>query len=121
MTILGNGTQSKSYIHVTDVVEAVLIAHRNGTERFNAYNVATADYITVTQIAELAIDCLGLPRDQVDLVYGQGDRGWKGDIPVVRLNSGRIRSLGWSCRLSALEAMRRALLELRDGIIAGHL
>src|SRR5215831_382191 len=53
LTILGDGTQSKSYIHVHDVVEAVLTAAERTEERFQAYNVATGDYITVREIAEL--------------------------------------------------------------------
>src|SRR5438093_446933 len=44
LRILGDGTQSKSYVHVRDVVEAVLLAARCAKERFAAYNVAT-DYI----------------------------------------------------------------------------
>src|SRR5262249_50384295 len=62
LRILGDGRQSKSYIHVGDVVSAVLLAHECSTQPFQAFNVATGDYITVTQIADLARDCLGLSR-----------------------------------------------------------
>ncbi len=36
LRILGDGRQSKSYIHVDDVVEAVLLAHRDRTEKFRS-------------------------------------------------------------------------------------
>jgi UDP-glucose 4-epimerase len=121
LSILGNGSQSKSYIHVSDVIDAVLLALRSVTEPFRVFNVATGDYITVTEIAELAIDCVGLSRDQVALQYGVGDRGWKGDVPIVRLNTDRIRSLGWSCRLSTREAIRRSLAELRHDLVTGRI
>src|SRR4029434_4307227 len=63
LRILGDGTQSKSYIHVRDVVDAVLLAAKLKTERFAVFNVAT-DYITVTEIAHLAVECAALnPRD----------------------------------------------------------
>jgi UDP-glucose 4-epimerase len=71
--------------------------------------VATGDYITVTEIAKLAIEVAGLPEDQVRLEYTGGDRGWKGDVPVVRLNTDRIRSLGWTCQRNTRQALCVAL------------
>ena len=109
--ILGNGSQSKSYIHVSDVVAAVLHANRHSTNRFEIFNVATGDYITVTEIAELTVECLALPVHP-RFEYSGGDRGWKGDVPVVRLNTDRIRSLGWKCHRSSREALRASLLAL---------
>src|SRR5580704_9243156 len=69
LRILGDGTQSKSYIHVRDVVAAVLLAARNSDGDFGAYNVATGDYITVTEIAGLAVQCIGLNRAEVEFDY----------------------------------------------------
>ena len=109
--ILGDGRQSKSYIHVADVVAAVLLASRCCTRQFEAFNVATGDYITVTEIAELAVECLGL-RPHPRFEYAGGSRGWKGDVPIVRLDTARIRALGWSCRRGSREALRAALLAL---------
>jgi UDP-glucose 4-epimerase len=113
LRILGDGRQSKSYIHVEDVVEAVLMAHR-ASQRFSGmffevYNVATGDYITVTEIAELAVEVAGLAADQVRLEYTGGDRGWKGDVPIVRLNTDRIRALGWRCKRNTRQALCGAL------------
>ena len=111
LTILGDGQQSKSYIHVRDVVAAVLQAHRASTKRFQPFNVATGDYITVTEIASLAAECLGLAR-MPRIEYTGGDRGWKGDVPVVRLTSDRIRTLGWQSTLSSREALRASLIAM---------
>src|SRR6059036_4226373 len=63
LRILGDGTQSKSYVHVQDIVEAVMLAARRSIETFDVFNVATGDYITVTEIAELAIEVVGLDPD----------------------------------------------------------
>jgi UDP-glucose 4-epimerase len=95
LRILGDGTQSKSYVHVYDVVSAVLMAHRKTEAPFATYNVATGDYITVTEIADVALGCLGLGAGSVRYEYTGGSRGWKGDVPVVRLKTDKIRSLGW--------------------------
>ncbi|HET8547570.1 MAG TPA: NAD-dependent epimerase/dehydratase family protein [Bryobacteraceae bacterium] len=119
LRILGDGTQSKSYIHVEDVVCAVLTAHERASETFHVYNVATGDYITVTEIAYLAVECAGLRAEDVRFEYTGGDRGWKGDVPVVRLDTSRIRSLGWTnargCREALADSMQAILPDLRSG------
>lgn len=121
LSILGDGSQSKSYIHVGDVVRAVMAAHAAPTPAFQAYNVATGDYITVREIAELAVEVLGLPPSSVTLEYGGGDRGWKGDVPIVRLDTARIRALGWRCRLRSRDALREAMLAMVPDMKAGRM
>jgi UDP-glucose 4-epimerase len=108
LTILGDGSQSKSYIHVEDVMDAVLTAAASATPAFEVYNVATGDYITVREIAELAVDVVAA-NVSTKFVYTGGDRGWKGDVPIIRLNTDRIRALGWANRLSTREALRASL------------
>lgn len=116
LTILGDGKQSKSYIHVNDTVNAVLMANRECVEDFNVFNVATGDYITVTEIADLAVTALGLEKAKVQYQYAGGDRGWKGDVPVIRLNTDRIKSLGWQCANSSAQALERSLVALIDDL-----
>jgi len=119
LRILGDGRQSKSYVHVEDVIAAVLTAARTVTEPFAVFNVATEDYVTVTEIAELAVDVLDLPAGATAFEYTGGDRGWKGDVPVVRLNSSRIRALGWknerTCRQALRDSLVSMLADAREG------
>lgn len=121
LTILGDGTQSKSYIHVTDVVNAVLLAADRSAGRFAAYNVATGDYITVAEIAKLAVECAGLEVADVEFEYSGGNRGWKGDVPIVRLNTDRIHSLGWRCGADSREALRKSMLAMLPDVRKGRL
>jgi UDP-glucose 4-epimerase len=115
LRILGDGTQSKSYIHVSDVLGAVFFANNHCAKPYEVFNIATGDYITVKEIAELAIECLGIDPPPI-LEYTGGDRGWKGDVPIVRLNTDRIQALGWSCRLGTREALRQSLSSLIDDV-----
>jgi UDP-glucose 4-epimerase len=121
LTILGDGRQSKSYIDVGDVVSAVLTAHQRTAEPFQAYNVATGDYITVTEIATLALDVLGLDPAGVTIEYTGGSRGWAGDVPVVRLDTSRIRSLGWTNTAGSAAALAGAMRALARDEAAGLL
>lgn len=120
LAILGDGRQTKSYIHVTDVVDAVMAAHKRETKPFQAFNVSTEDAITVTEIGRLACAVLGLDPDTVRFEYSGGDRGWKGDVPVVMLDSTRIRALGWSNRFGTTEAMMDAMRAVKADVDAGN-
>ena len=113
LRILGDGTQCKSYIHVDDILEAVFLARAHGRQNYDVFNVATGDYITVRQIAELALEVCGLDPRAVRLEFTGGDRGWKGDVPVVRFDCGKIAALGWRCRRTSAEAVRAAMEAIR--------
>ncbi len=111
LRILGDGHQSKPYIHVSDVVDAVLCAAKKANAPFSVFNVATDDAVTVSEIAELAVETIGL-HTKPTFEYTGGARGWRGDVPVVRLDSTRIRSLGWIPKRNSREAVRHSLQEL---------
>jgi UDP-glucose 4-epimerase len=113
LRILGDGRQSKSYVHVADVISAVLHANEHAMGDFQVFNVATGDYITVTEIADLAVEIVGLEKTP-KYEYTGGDRGWKGDVPVVRLNTDRIKSLGWHCQRTSREALKASILALYE-------
>jgi UDP-glucose 4-epimerase len=120
LRILGDGTQRKSYIHVDDVLSAVSMVlqdAQNAESRsrpFDVYNVATDDYITVTEIADLACEVMSLRSEAVRFEYTGGDRGWKGDVPQVLFDIAKIRALGWTARRSSREAMRASLQAMLD-------
>ena len=102
LQILGDGTQSKSYIHVNDVVAAMLLLNDQGWSGFEVFNAGTGDYITVTEIADLVVERMGLSEVSYD--YGDSSRGWKGDVPIVRFSSEKLRPLGGA--VSAARARR---------------
>lgn len=114
LDILGNGTQSKSYIYVNDVLNAIRMVETKFLKGYSYFNVATNDYITVKEIAEIVLDVMGIKN--VKLNFGDGDRGWKGDVPVVRLNSEKIRKLGWSNEFNSAQAIHESVLQMFNKI-----
>ena len=111
LRILGDGRQSKTYVHVSDVVDAVLGVCEKMSDGFTAFNVGTGDAVEVTQIAEIAVECLNLRAKPV-FEYSGGSRGWQGDVPIVRLDTSKLRSLGWRPKLSSRDAIYQSLREL---------
>jgi UDP-glucose 4-epimerase len=109
LEILGDGTQSKSYVYITDIIDAVLLAHAKADKPFDVYNVATGDYITVKDIALIAIEEQLGKGAGVELQFTGGDRGWKGDVPIVRMSIAKISALGWKPQHKSGEAIRKAI------------
>jgi UDP-glucose 4-epimerase len=116
LRILGDGSQTKSYIHVDDVLEAVFVVAANAINPYEVFNVATDDYVTVRQIADLAVAIAGLRPNEVRYDFTGGDRGWKGDVPVVRFDCSKIKALGWRNRRSSAEALSDAMNAMRREI-----
>lgn len=114
LEILGNGSQSKSYVHVSDIVSGVLLAHEKCKEKYEIYNISTVSYLTVTEIANLAVEISGLDIELVNYSYSGGDRGWKADIPVVRLSASKLMALGWEPKFSSRDAMRESLIHMHN-------
>jgi UDP-glucose 4-epimerase len=103
LSVLGDGSQSKSYIHVSDVIAAILTLTDQGWDGFEVFNAGTGNYVTVAEIARLVVERMGLT--DVHYEYGPEPRGWPGDVPVVRLRSDKLISRGWTCRHSSIDAL----------------
>ena len=120
LSVLGDGSQSKSYILASDVVTAVVTALDAGlVGPFQSFNVATGDYVTVREIVGLAIDVLGLDPAQVNVQYGPEPRGWKGDVPIVRLSTERVRALGWRPSTGSGGALRASMQAMLEDLVVG--
>ncbi|MHB8606551.1 MAG: NAD-dependent epimerase/dehydratase family protein [Thermoplasmatota archaeon] len=113
LEILGNGKQSKSYVSVADTVAAMLAAFDRAPPRpFTVLNIGSDDAIDVTAIARLVSEEMGLKDVRFD--YTGGDRGWVGDVRVMRLATDRLRALGWRPKHTSAEAVRIAARALLD-------
>ena len=114
LRILGDGSQCKSYIFISDVLDAIslILKEIDLGHYFDVFNVATQDYISVTEIAVLACSTVGVNLDDVEFQYTGGDRGWNGDVPKVLFNTDKIRSLGWSNKFSSYEAIAKSLNDM---------
>jgi UDP-glucose 4-epimerase len=114
LTILGDGKQSKSYLHVDDCVSAMLFAVENGKNRVNIYNIGSEDRIDVASIARIVSQQM-CPKG-VEFEFTGGDRGWKGDVPVMGLSIEKMKSLGWHPKYNSEESVRMCVKALLDEI-----
>lgn len=110
LEILGNGHQSKSYIDVDDIFNAIQFTIHNQQSELDVYNIATSDYISVRDIARVIVEEMGL--DNVEMQFGESAAGWLGDVPIVRFSTNKINNLGWSPSFNSEQATRRAIKEI---------
>ena len=110
LNVLGNGTQRKVYLHVSEIIDAMLFIVNHSEERLNLFNIAPDDDgCTVRNIAKAVVDAAS-PGARIQV--GSEDRGWVGDVPRYRYAVGKLKTLGWRARLSSCEAVQRAVHEI---------
>jgi len=105
LEILGDGKQEKGYIYIDDAVEATMMAWKK-TEHFDVYNVASNDWITVDEIADLVIESMklkNLRRVYRPLLHGIG---WPGDVKKIALKIDKLKSIGFTPKKSSREAIK---------------
>lgn len=110
LEILGNGKQKKSYLYIDDCIDATLTSLRTG-ERFEVFNIGSEEQVIVDRIAEVMSEELGLDPE---FKYTGGERGWKGDVPVMLLDVSKIKSLGWEPKVMTVEGIRRYIRWLEE-------
>jgi len=108
LEVLGDGTQSKSYIHIDDTMDAMIELHGKGDGLFN---IGTATRTSVLEIAKMVISRVS-PGAKIKIMGGPGGGGWKGDIKVMHLDIKKALSYGWKYRYESTEAVKKALEEL---------
>lgn len=115
LEILGNGTQCKPYIYVLDLVDAIVKLTEDFKPGEDVYNISVkSEGTTVTHIAEIVVDVLGL--ENVEFKYTGGDRGWKGDVPRFAYDISKVLATGWEPKHTSDEAVRQTVI---DAVNAG--
>ncbi len=107
LEILGDGTQNKSYLYISDCVDAIQHALSHSSKKVDVYNVGSEDTVDVKTIAKVVIDEMGLDDVEISYTGGvDGGRGWKGDVKNMQLGISKIKSLGWTPVHNSIEAVK---------------
>jgi len=113
LEILGDGTQRKSYLHVSDCINAMLLGMEHANNRVEVFNVGSEDQVDVLTIARIVVEEMGLNNVRFKLTGGvDGGRGWIGDVKNMLLDISKLKKLGWRPRYNSAEAVRRTVREV---------
>jgi UDP-glucose 4-epimerase len=108
LQILGDGTQSKSYLFIQDCIDAIdlILSRAEGT---SIYNVGSSDQLSVLRVADLVCEEMGVDPSREVSGGVDGGRGWVGDVKQMLLDVTKLKSIGWAPRFSSEEAVRSTL------------
>lgn len=116
LEILGDGSQDKSYLHVSDCVDAALLAlekFQESTSSLEVYNIGSMDKVNVKRIAQIVVEEMGLENVRFVFTGGvDGGRGWKGDVKTMLLSTEKLSRIGWAPKYASEQAVRQACREL---------
>lgn len=119
LTVLGDGTQAKPYVYVEDCLDGMEFGISHAKHHVNVHNLAVDDQTSVREITDWTIEAMGIDRTKINVQYGDSPRGWRGDVPQVKLDTRRMRALGWQPKRSSREAVRQAIadtvVQFQDG------
>jgi UDP-glucose 4-epimerase len=107
LLILGNGKQKKSYLYISDCIDASLFTLEHFNKNFDIFNVGSEEWITVDEIARIVCDKMGLIN--VKLEYTGENRGWLGDVPKFLLDTQKLKKIGWKPKFKIEESIRETV------------
>lgn len=107
LQILGDGRQTKPYIYITDLIDAIIKFKEPKASGMTLYNVGVEGATSVTSIADIICEEMGLSA--VAYQYTGGEGGWKGDVPRFRYCIDKIYNAGWLAKYTSDEAVRETV------------
>ena len=110
LTILGNGQQSKPYLYIDDLIDAIFHIWLNHKEMINCFNIGVDSQTTVTSIANIVCEEMGLQN--VKYIYSGGNVGWRGDVPEFQYDLTKIHDTNWQSRYTSDEALRLSIRKI---------
>ena len=124
LEILGDGTQRKSYIHVSDLINGMERCREyllNSGKEYEVFNLGNRDWVTVKEIADIVVEVMGLKG--VEYVYRPATpdgRGWKGDVKFMLLDINKaMRLTGWEPSMSSADALKDATRKYLETVKGG--
>ena len=107
LQLFGNPAQTKYYIAVEDMIDALLFTVNRNHTGAELWNVSHHAPNTIQDSIDAVCDVLGIPPPAVT-----GGESWPGDLPQLVLDCSKLRTLGWSPKVDIKTAMRATVSDL---------
>lgn len=107
LKILGDGTQAKPYIYVSDLIDAIMYFKNNKNQDVTLYNIGVEGTTSVKVIADIVCEEMGLKG--IPYHFTGGKVGWKGDVPKFQYSLEKVHRAGWKATMNSDESVRKAV------------
>ena len=109
LNVLGNGTQAKPYLDISDAISAMLVVIDQQLTNFELFNVSNTDTVSVKWIAEQVTKTINGVNVNTKIIYGNSNKGWVGDVPKYRMSIEKISKFGWRPTYTSIEAIQSSI------------
>jgi UDP-glucose 4-epimerase len=109
LEVLGDGTQQKPYLHVSELIDAMIWSFERSTNRLNYFNIAPATGSSTVRFIAEAVVRAAAPGAKIR--YTGGSRGWVGDVPRFSYSTEKLQRLGWTPKMNSDQAVELAVQE----------
>ncbi|TSA30455.1 MAG: NAD-dependent epimerase/dehydratase family protein [Verrucomicrobiaceae bacterium] len=109
LDVLGNGTQQKPYLHVENLIRTMLFITESAQEKLNVFNVGPRDSVSVRMMAE---EVVAYVAPGAEIHFGEGNKGWVGDVSKFEYSTEKLESLGWKSVVPSRDAVQLAIREI---------
>jgi len=107
LEVLGTGKQARDFVYLSDMVNFLLEVATSPVAAGQIFNVGTGTTTSVSELAKMIIELLGL--EDVD-VYFKGGQAWEGDMDITLAdNSKAVNKLQWRPQVSLKEGLKKLI------------
>jgi UDP-glucose 4-epimerase len=111
LEVLGTGKQSRDFVFISDMVDALVKAATSPSAPGEVFNVGTGTTTSVAELAKMIVNILELA--DVD-IYFTGGQAWAGDMDITLAdNSKAINTLQWKPQVSLEEGLKKLISSRR--------
>jgi len=109
LEVLGDGSQEKPYLHVSELVDAMVFLYEKQQNHLNVFNVAPDGSASTVKFMAEATVRLAAPGARIR--YTGGSKGWIGDVSKFQYSIAKLKAAGWKPRLTSNETVELAIKE----------
>src|SRR5262245_25920798 len=110
LEVLGDGSQQKPYLHVRELIDAMMLLFERANDRLNYFNIAPDG--TATTVKEIAESVVRHLAPSAAIRYTGGSKGWVGDVPKFQYSIAKLKAMGWKPKMSSTKAIELAVKEI---------
>jgi UDP-glucose 4-epimerase len=109
LEIIGTGMQSRDFVHISDVVDALVTVGSEDSANGKVYNIGYGKTTTIIDLAKMMLKILNL---QNKTFVTTTNVSWHGDVTKIWFdNSKAKRELNWNPKVSLEDAIKEVIAE----------
>jgi UDP-glucose 4-epimerase len=107
LEVLGTGRQARDFIYISDMVDFLLKAATSPAAVGEVFNVGTGTTTSVSELAKMIIEILGLKDVEI---YFTGGQAWEGDMNITLADNNKaVNELKWRPQVSLKDGLKKLI------------